>query len=550
MQINSEKVVYEITPTSSSDTRLMETFYGKLAAFKHIVFACADLCNEPEALALIFSEQIREKLHDDYHAIWLLKNERHLVKIAENGILTPSTESGREDFRISETIEHLIKDKNVIFRDDIAKCFDLFNRFHSPLVYPFRQGNHIFGLLVLDNIDPTSVDDTFRFVAQLAGLLFNMMHLFRKGERQKNALREMNDILMQQQMHMSDLHHIGLQIMGSRDQKHLFQIVTRNAVRKFKAKRAAGFIISSNERYLTQIAAYGGFDSIDTTIDITEQNIFRQSMASGRIISFAQHGGILKIGLERLQNWVIFPLKGSRETLGFMVIEIADLELSDPLAILANNAGMMLENFINIERMKDFNRELIFKTRELEQINKKLEHISITDTLTRLYNHRYFQVAFEMEFIRARQYGTKLSMVMADIDFFKRVNDQYGHAAGDRVLEAVAMVLKENCRVTDIVARYGGEEFAVVLPHADLKMATVMAERIRKAIWQQHVAFDDKSIRVSISLGVATLPPSGITSQTALFDRADQALYRAKQKGRNRVEIDESEPSQISGKNR
>jgi diguanylate cyclase (GGDEF)-like protein len=162
----------------------------------------------------------------------------------------------------------------------------------------------------------------------------------------------------------------------------------------------------------------------------------------------------------------------------------------------------------------------------------KVQRLSITDGLTGLYVHRYLQERLEEEVRRAARYNSALSFIMIDIDFFKRYNDNYGHQAGDAVLKRVAKVLAQGTGGGDFVARYGGEEFAVVLPGQSLELAQAKAEALRKAVEKEQFTFEGQSTQVTISGGLASFPEDALT-KNGLIDRADQALYQAKARGRN-----------------
>jgi diguanylate cyclase (GGDEF)-like protein len=164
----------------------------------------------------------------------------------------------------------------------------------------------------------------------------------------------------------------------------------------------------------------------------------------------------------------------------------------------------------------------------------QLQLQSITDSLTGLFNRRHLFSLAEREFLRAQRYGRPLSAVMLDIDHFKRVNDTYGHAAGDQVLAEVAQRLRTSARHTDLIGRYGGEEFVLLLPETELPGAELLAERLRRAIAGAPMATSGGPLSISASLGVAATQPN-VRDAAALIDQADQALYAAKQAGRNRV---------------
>lgn len=164
----------------------------------------------------------------------------------------------------------------------------------------------------------------------------------------------------------------------------------------------------------------------------------------------------------------------------------------------------------------------------------ELARRAVTDLLTNLYNHDYLQGVLQKETAAAERSGRPLSLVMIDIDHFKNFNDRYGHQAGDRVLAEVAALIKDTTRKSDVVARYGGEEMAVVLPDADLEVALEAAERIRGRIEQAGIAYEEEILHVTASFGVTTQKP-GDSDPASLVKAADQALYRSKDEGRNRV---------------
>jgi len=152
-----------------------------------------------------------------------------------------------------------------------------------------------------------------------------------------------------------------------------------------------------------------------------------------------------------------------------------------------------------------------------------------------VYNHRFFQEFLQKEMEKAEREGEVFSLLMIDIDHFKKFNDRYGHQTGDLVLKEVAMVIRDSLRASDIVARYGGEEFAVVLPGVDRDDAMIVAEKIRKTIEKHNIVqeYGKEVLHVTVSIGVATLT-FGMT-RDQLISEADRALYRAKGEGRNRI---------------
>ncbi len=168
--------------------------------------------------------------------------------------------------------------------------------------------------------------------------------------------------------------------------------------------------------------------------------------------------------------------------------------------------------------------------KELEEKNREIKILAETDSLTRTYNRRKVFEKLEEEMIRSERYGNHLSVIIFDIDLFKSVNDTYGHLVGDKILYEIAKIVKQNIRKPDIFGRYGGEEFIIILPETNSKGATGLAEKIRKIIEKHDFGIDRK---VTISLGVTSYKYGDTVD--SLISRADKALYKAKEAGRNKV---------------
>jgi two-component system, cell cycle response regulator len=166
--------------------------------------------------------------------------------------------------------------------------------------------------------------------------------------------------------------------------------------------------------------------------------------------------------------------------------------------------------------------------------HEEIYRLTTIDGLTQIYNKRYFLETLEREISRAHRYRRALSLIMFDIDLFKKVNDTFGHLAGDYVLKHLAAVLKTKIRREDIMARYGGEEFAIILPEIDNHNAMQFADKVRKLIEKTGFKFEDTKIPLTVSVGVASLADE-VQDAAAFIRVADEHLYKAKQDGRNRV---------------
>lgn len=185
----------------------------------------------------------------------------------------------------------------------------------------------------------------------------------------------------------------------------------------------------------------------------------------------------------------------------------------------------------------DVTDEAISKKR-FEAANKQLERISRVDGLTGLYNRRYWEEMCTIEFKRALRTGSPATMMILDIDHFKRINDGFGHPAGDKTIRSLSRIISKAIRETDIAGRYGGEEFTIVLPDTDVKSARIVAERIRKLAEHLPVEWEDKTIKYTVSIGLAEFH-SSFGEHVAWIEKADQGLYEAKESGRNKVIVNQ-----------
>ena len=208
-------------------------------------------------------------------------------------------------------------------------------------------------------------------------------------------------------------------------------------------------------------------------------------------------------------------------------------EVFDVIRVAEESEARYLELEQRMLSLQRENLDLVVKNRTLNEVSSR-------DTLTGLYNRWYVIEKIDSEINRAIRHGSPMALLMLDIDHFKRINDTWGHSAGDDVLKAIGKLLKESCRVYDVPGRYGGEEFCIVLPETRLGNTNVVAERIRQRLESTSLPCGGESIVVTASIGIAGMEESAseeVLSPAALIDRADRALYSAKSRGRNRIEM-------------
>jgi len=185
-------------------------------------------------------------------------------------------------------------------------------------------------------------------------------------------------------------------------------------------------------------------------------------------------------------------------------------------------------------------REVLLKkerqlTADLNGMNESLRILATMDSLTGVFNRRTILESLEKELHRSHRYGKVFGIILTDIDFFKIVNDTYGHQTGDNVLKCVCDNISANIRVNDVIGRYGGEEFLIIMPETDTDQAAIAAEKLRSAVESMSVPKESKQVKVTASFGVSSYRQSDDTKM--IIARVDKALYESKKNGRNRVTV-------------
>jgi diguanylate cyclase (GGDEF)-like protein len=223
--------------------------------------------------------------------------------------------------------------------------------------------------------------------------------------------------------------------------------------------------------------------------------------------------------LEGLASGMIVPLRTDKGVIGALVLG----KTSEPSSLAE------VQYITRIARFAAISIE-----------NANLFRQATTDRMTGLYSHYFFEKTLEEEMERARRYKATFSLVMFDIDHFKKFNDTYGHVQGDRIIKEIARLLTQSVRQVDFPARYGGEEFAVILPSVEAKGALVVAERLRKRVEKHEFPGDNGPLHVTISVGVAQFDQEASYAPSEIVRETDKALYQSKERGRNRVTAAES----------
>ncbi|MCW2623145.1 MAG: diguanylate cyclase [Frankiales bacterium] len=339
-----------------------------------------------------------------------------------------------------------------------------------------------------------------------------------------SALSAVNEReLRRRRRDLEALTDLAEQLERTSDSNGVARTLLDSAIETFGFGR--GLVVAGNEGTLPLLASYGldeqvarrpgrpGRSAVIDRVHETKQTVLVQGLD-------AEHDGWLLRLLPQARNLIVVPLLAEGRPIGAMV-----LEHSDDVARRGSAARVQRRVVTGLERSASYASLALRNAWLLEQVQR----LAATDGLTKIANRRTFESTLEREVARATRSAEHLSLVMLDIDHFKRLNDEQGHQAGDEVLRNVAFALTCECRDFDTPARYGGEEFAVVLPGCSPEEALVIGERLRRA-----VGLAPSAVPITASAGVATFPSHAMDADS-LVRAADEALYESKRAGRNRT---------------
>ncbi len=313
------------------------------------------------------------------------------------------------------------------------------------------------------------------------------------------------------------------------------------------AKTQAATLFDLSYPIADMAAAADKMEAYDTTIDAATEHLDKVYVLVQEELA-EQHAQV-----HLIKRWIQALIFGAflfSALLVFFGALILSRTIIQPIHTLDDSAALIGAGELNHRVPINSDDELGRLARTFNEMAGKLEQLAIRDGLTGLYNKREFDRRLHEELERARRNGRPFALLMIDADYFKKINDDYGHLAGDRVLRKLANLLSQGVRPVDHAARYGGEEFAIILPETSTKEANKTAERLRRAVQMQEIVLDgDRRIRITVSIGLAGYPRDAASAK-ALVAAADEAMYAAKAGGRNLVRqfvATTSEPSAAYG---
>ena len=495
-----------------------------------ILKACRKLSNilELEELYKVFADLIKQRFAIRHLAIFLYRKTADALELAfSEGLSQMNFQVKRNKSALWKSIAggelFAVNDDagNLLFSAQFKKLG--LEKLQSKLWVPLGMGDELVGLVTFGSKGANQpYDDADRYFLQQisahAAVCLNTCRLYEKRRKEKEDL----DKTLQ---NLSLLYSIGKAMNYISDLKKLLQFILNQAIEITSAEKGS-LMLYEMETDRLDIRVMAGLEDEAFQEKVNNNEIRCRSFKPGEGIAGRVFVNAKPIVVNNIKEDDVFV-----DSAASYVRSIACI----PMIVYNDVIGVI--NVTNKRHGKEFTDEDVEMLKAVADqaavaINKaQLWDMAVTDSLTGLCVRRYFMVKLQEEILRAERYNNILSIVMADLDHFKNINDTYGHDAGDRVLKAIGKFLQQNVRDVDVIARYGGEEFVIMIPEAAKDAAYILSERIRKQFAGLKL---ENFPSITISLGIATYPVDG-TQLEDLIKNADAAMYAAKRAGRNKV---------------
>jgi len=409
--------------------------------------------------------------------------------------------------------------------EPIIKRWSL-ERLDSQVWVPLMVKNKLIGVMMLGRKKDGNLyrETELSFILQMGNQAAVALESAMLDEQKERASHE----LAKKMENLSILYSVSKALNFATDLKKILLFILDKARDALDAQKASLMLIDPGTRELVVNVVRGVPPDVEDKINRGETACTRIKVGEGIA------GRVAETQKYILSNDV-------RQDAGFKRSDSSYVDSILCMPLVANNETIGVINLTNKRKGGKFSPEDIDLLTTLSNqaaitiYNARLYHLAITDGLTQLRIHRYFQQRLDEEIVRATTFKHPVSLIMSDIDHFKKFNDTYGHQEGDIVLMETAKIFRISAREVDICARYGGEEFAVILPETDTDQAIAIAEGLRKKVEAHEYPSKEGKLKVTVSLGVSTFPTHAAEKEK-LIEAADKALYRAKDSGRNRVE--------------
>lgn len=403
----------------------------------------------------------------------------------------------------------------------------IFEELNTAVLAPFMFKGQMIGLLSLGSRENQEIfrEDDYELLATLTtqiAVAISNARLYKKLDLSRKELdKKISDLTI--------LHQMSKTISSVLDLDKLKELVMDVFLEISHVGKGVLFLLNDDESALISSVLYGFRDDQMQDVKFPIDSVFAEKIISEKELMIFSEGCSPK--------------------------DLADYQFSDTMVKEMVSSGLVLylpllatDRLVGLIALGSKLDNQEFSLSELQLLstlssqvavtieNARLYELAIRDGLTKVYIHRYFQQQLDYEIKRSNRYKREVSLIMLDIDNFKSLNDNYGHQLGDHVLKEVSRILKESFRGTDIICRYGGDEFAVIMPEIDITQAKVASERVRETISNHDFGLANAGSKITVSMGISTYPDFASTKED-FIRKADQALYKSKREGRNRVSL-------------
>jgi diguanylate cyclase (GGDEF)-like protein len=335
---------------------------------------------------------------------------------------------------------------------------------------------------------------------------------------------------------LKEIIEIASQITAQLEVENIIKNVVLSLVAKFQSTSVTFLLPSDVDENVPVLYHFEGLKlvnrrvelpSMETIFTFLEQHEYNQMSFAYFKDNFPDQASVQS--LQDLEPEIILPIRTDKGVGGLLLLPRREGEEAKGSGKKRRRSSYSLLDIQYVTQIVRFGSIAIE--------NANLYWQATTDRMTKLFSHHFFQKTLEEEIARAHRYGTTFSLIMFDIDHFKKFNDTYGHLQGDVIIKEIANIMRRSVRSIDLTARYGGEEFVVILPEVDAGGAIVVAERLRSSVADYRFRGEGGQLRVTVSIGVAEFKPERMRSASEIIAEADKALYHSKEMGRNRVTV-------------
>jgi diguanylate cyclase (GGDEF)-like protein len=474
-----------------------------------------------DELCRVAVESARSRLGFDRLGIWLVEDTatmRGTFGIDEHGSL-------RDERMMRLPITSALVRDGIISRIKPFHLYEqtpLYNDRAEPIgegwiaVGGLWDGDRVIGSISVDNL-LSGAPPPF-YLEELLVLFSTLLGQLTTRKRIEIENRRLYEEAQRRAEEAETLRHAGAWVAATLDQHEAIDRILAELARVVPYDRASVQLREGND---SVVVGGRGFSRLDAVIGrrfpVATSIVYQQRRALIRTQPPSADTPTEGALPEQIQSWLAVPMIFQDAVIGMITLDSYTPHRFDEqhmrlVGAFADQVTIALEN---------------------ARLFARVQQLATTDSLTGLYNRGHLFELGRYHLLRMQRTPAPLSAILIDIDHFKRINDTYGHLAGDFVLRAAAEQCRSVVRAVDMVARYGGEEFLILLPDADHQQAIEIAARIQSRIAQARIAYSSIEVRLTVSIGVATMPADQITSLDALIDQADQRLYMAKESGRN-----------------